>query len=38
MKDEQADSRKIHGPCTKQGYWLIYMWNTEIQLNRDLIC
>ena len=38
MKDEQAESSKTHGMGMKQGYWLIYMWNTESQLKIDLIC
>lgn len=27
-----------HGMGMMQGYWLIYMWNTESQLKIDLIC
>lgn len=37
MNDEQAESGKTHVMGIKQGYWLIPIRNTEVQLKRDLI-
>lgn len=37
MNHEQADSGETHVMGMKQGYWLIPICNTEVQLKRYLI-